>query len=74
MPTPMPAISLPSPLESDAAHQGFFAKCAVVVVHEQQARSGIAGDEDVGPAVVVRVECCGGEAVGAVQRADAGFF
>ena len=34
--------------DRDAAKEGFFAEGAVVVVHEQQAGRGIAGDEDSG--------------------------
>ena len=41
--------------ERDTAHHAFFAKRSVMVVHEQQAGRGIAGDEDVGPAVLVEI-------------------
>ena len=37
------------------AHSTFLAKCSVVVVHEQQAGARVAGNIDVGPAIVVEI-------------------
>ena len=41
--------------DSAAALQGLFAKGAVAVVAEEQARARIAGDENVLPAIVVEI-------------------
>ena len=56
--------------ERDAAHHAFFAKRAVVIVHEEEARRGIAGDKNIGPAVFVEIGGNGGHAVAAVKRGD----
>src|SRR5260370_41255469 len=52
-----------SVVEGDAGLDGNFCESSVVVVVKEQAGSGIAGDVDVGPAVVVEVER-GGAAAG----------
>ena len=48
-------LSLPSSLSATPRSNAFFAKRAVVIVHQQQAGSGIAGDENIRPAIIVGV-------------------
>src|ERR1700719_3343462 len=43
--------------ERDAAFESLFAKSAVVLIAKQPTGSGIAGDVDIGPAIVVVVSC-----------------
>ena len=57
---------LARPAERNAAQQGLLAKRAVMIVHQQQARRGVAGDEDVWPSVFVDVTGDRSEAVGIV--------
>src|SRR5580698_5949855 len=59
---------------SNTARQAFFSKCAIVVVHEEQARRGVCGYEDVRPAVFVYIEGNGGEPKRGLNGIDAGFF
>src|SRR4051794_14898096 len=58
--------------EGDAAHHSFFAEGAIVIVHEEEARRGIAGDVNVGPAVLVKVGGDNGHAVAAALGSDSG--
>jgi hypothetical protein len=51
----------------NAAHSAFFAECAVVVVHEEQAGTGVAGDIDVRPSIVVEIAGNRGQAVVAAR-------
>ena len=60
--------------ERNAAHHAFFAKRAVMIVHEQQARGGIAGHEDVGPAIFVEIGGDHGHSVALGGSGDAGLF
>ena len=60
--------------ESDAADQSFLAEGTIVIIHEQHAGRGIAGYEDVLPAVFVDVERHNREPVGTSKRGHAGFF
>ena len=41
--------------QGHAAQDAFFAKRSIVVVHEEQAGRGIAGNVDVGPTVLVKI-------------------
>ena len=43
----------------NAAHESLFAECSIVIVQQQQARGCIAGNIEIGPAVLVHVECDG---------------
>jgi hypothetical protein len=43
--------------EGDPAHDACFAESAVVIVHEKQAGSRIAGDGDVRPTIFIEVRC-----------------
>ena len=58
----------------DASQQGFFAKSAIAIIHKQVAERGVAGEEDVGPAVFVDVKGDSGKSIGAGERGDAGFI
>src|SRR5450755_1413083 len=49
--------------ESDTAHDAFFAESAVVIVHEEQAGSGITSDEDVRPTIFIEVRRNHGHAI-----------
>ena len=60
--------------DGDAAQQSFLAEGAIVVVHQQITESRVAGQENVGPTVLVHVERDRGEAVRTGEGADAGFF
>ena len=57
--------------EGHAAHDAFFTEGAIVIVHEQQARGGIAGDVNVRPTVLVEVGGNDGHAITAALRGDA---
>jgi len=61
-------------VEGYAAHQSFLAESAVVVVHQQQAGGGVAGNENVRPTIVIHVERGCGQAIRAVQRAYSRFL
>ena len=52
----MPAMGCPSVLRATAAQQCLFAKCAIVIVHQKQAGSGVARDKNVLPAIFVSVK------------------
>ena len=60
--------------DGDAAHQPFFAERAVVVVQQQQTLRGVAGHEEIWPAILIDVEGNGGEPVGALDRGDTRFL
>ena len=60
--------------EGDAAQQSLFAKRAIVIVHQKKTGRGVAGHEDVLPAVLVGVEGDRGKAVGASQCGNAGLL
>ena len=50
-------------VQGDAAFERIIVECAVVAVVKEEAGSGIAGDVDVGPAVVIEVGCHRGHGV-----------
>ena len=68
MPSPMPACSMPSSFRATPLSRPCFGERAVVIVAEQQAGGGIAGDIDVRPAVVVEIRGHGGHPVAPVDR------
>src|SRR5947207_6385056 len=51
-------------VQRHTTHEPLLSKCAVVLVHEQQARRGIAGNIDIGPPIIIEV---GGRYVHAVS-------
>src|SRR6185369_7787832 len=66
-----PGLFLAVFAKGHAAHDAFLAKCPIVIVHEQQARRGIAGDVNVGPTILVEVGGDRGHAITATLRSDA---
>ena len=50
-------------VERQAAHQTFFPERAVMIIHEQQAGRGIAGDKDIRPAVFVKIRAISRQSV-----------
>ena len=56
-------LLLPVLAEGDAGLEALLGEGAVVVVAEQQAGRGVAGDVDVGPAVAVEIGGGDGEGV-----------
>ena len=59
--------------ERHAAHHTLFAKSSVVVVHEKQAGSGIAGHVDIGPAIFVEIRGNHRHSVASSQRRNPGL-
>ena len=57
-------------VQRDPAFQTDLAERAIVVVPKQQAGRGIAGDVNIGPAVVVEIRRHGSQAVRACHPAD----
>src|SRR5215471_644789 len=53
--------------QSDSTHDSFFAEGAVMVIHKKQTGSGVAGHENIGPAVLVEVGDDNGHSV-ALER------
>src|SRR5208337_1276204 len=49
--------------ESYPPQYSFFAECSVMVVHEKQAGSGIAGDVNIRPSVFIQIRCHHGHAI-----------
>ena len=60
--------------EGDAAQQAFLAKRAVMIVHEKQAGSGIAGDKKVRPTVIIEISRNHGHAIALAQLRDASLL
>jgi len=60
--------------EGHATENAFFAERAVVIVHEQQAGSGIASDVDIRPAILVEIGGDHGHAVALGKSGDAGLL
>src|SRR5205085_7848202 len=50
-------------VESSTRGHRHVGECAIVVVVVENARGAVAGDVDVGPAIVVKVECRNAEGV-----------
>ena len=70
----MPACSRPAIVESDAGVHGGFGERAVVIVVKEQTGRGVAGNVNVGPAVVVEIAGKRGEAVVGVGLRHSGCF
>src|SRR5271156_414309 len=51
--------------------QRLFPKGAVVVIHEEETRRGVARDKDIWPTVLVHVKCNSGHAIGRGDGIDA---
>src|SRR5712692_1288282 len=50
-------------VQRDAPQDSLFAKSPIVVVHEKEARSGIASDVNVWPAIFIEIGSCNRQAV-----------
>ena len=57
-----------------ATQKGLIAKGAIVVVHQQETGRGVAGNEDIGPPIVIHIEGAGGKSIGAAHGGYAGFL
>src|SRR5580704_9930870 len=57
-----------------AAKQSFFAEGAVMVVHQQITRRGVASDENILPSILVHIKSNCRKAVRAFDRRNARFF